>query len=146
VKLTLPAALQAQMEQEARAAAPRECCGLIEGALLGEVFEAHALHPARNEAAAPDRFAIAAADHFAAARAARGNGRCLIGCYHSHPAGAPEPSRHDAAGAGEENFLWLIAGGADCRLAAFVYRSGAFEPVSLGIGAVLVTSSLNERN
>ena len=146
--LILPEALKAQIEAEAKQAFPRECCGLIEGIECGGVFEAHALHPARNDATAPDRFDIAPEDHLKASRFSRGNGHRLIGCYHSHPHGAPEPSRHDEAGAGEENFIWLIAAtdGVQCRLGAFLYRSSAFVPLAFTVGADLVTSSLKVRN
>jgi proteasome lid subunit RPN8/RPN11 len=73
------------------------------------------------------------ADLFRAPRAARGNGHAIVGCYHSHPGGRARPSAADAAGAGEENFLWLIAG--EEGLAAFVYSRGGFT------GADWVTSS-----
>lgn len=137
MKLILPLALQAQIEAEAKAAFPRECCGLIEGLLSGGVFEAKALHPARNDAEAPDRFVIAPEDHLKASRLARANGYGLIGCYHSHPHGAPSPSQHDWKGAGEENFLWVIAAcdSGACRIGAFVYRSSAFAPVAFMVGA-----------
>jgi proteasome lid subunit RPN8/RPN11 len=150
VKLLLPAPLAAQIVAEAEANAPKECCGLIEGLSQGKIFHAHRLHPARNCAAAVDRFEIAPEDHFAAARAARTRGCRLIGCYHSHPHGVAEPSRHDWDGAGEKDFLWLIAAGmgASTTLAAWLYRSGAFLPLALSVplGADLVTSSLNERS
>lgn len=116
--------LRAQIRREAKAADPRECCGLIEGARDGDVFRATALHPARNIVTDPDRFEIDPRDHLAASKAARANGRALIGCYHSHPDGAARPSPRDLAGAGEENFLWLIAAGE--KLAAFVYLCGGF--------------------
>src|SRR3989442_6447217 len=38
------------------------------------------------------RYLIDPADHFAAMRTARSNGRRVIGAYHSHPASAPTPS------------------------------------------------------
>jgi proteasome lid subunit RPN8/RPN11 len=128
LKLVLPACLAAQIQAQARAAFPRECCGLIEGVIAGDVFEMRALHPARNDAMSSDRFEIAPEDHFSASRAARANGNALIGCYHSHPDGAAEPSVYDRAGAGEENFLWLIAAtdGNNCSLGAFIYRASDF--------------------
>ena len=133
--IRLPPDLRTRIADEARAAFPRECCGLLEG-VRGGVREGGghiaALHPARNLAAAADRFLIDPADQFAAMRAARAAGRAIIGCYHSHPDGAAVPSAHDRAGAGAEDFLWLIAAtdGTACDLAAFVWRKGAF--VSIG--------------
>jgi proteasome lid subunit RPN8/RPN11 len=150
MNLFLPEALEQEIARAALAAFPGECCGLVEGARTSDGFAASRLHPARNLAAAQDRFEIDPGDHLSAARAARAGGREIIGCYHSHPNGSARPSSHDLAGAGEENFLWLIAAtdGAHCQLAGFVYSAGDFAPVSLGRaeGADLVTSSLNKRN
>ena len=133
MKVTLPASLAATIHAAARAAFPQECCGLIAGVRDGENFHVTALHPARNLAASPDRFEIDPADHFSAHKAARAAGQAIIGCYHSHPDGKAQPSTADLAGAGENNFLWLIASNKD--LAAFVYLRGVFT------GADWVTSS-----
>jgi proteasome lid subunit RPN8/RPN11 len=123
-RVELPAALAAAIREQARAAAPRECCGLVEGLCEdASRFTVTALHPARNLAAGPDRFEIDPRDHIAAAKQARARGRAIIGCYHSHPRGAARPSASDIAGAAEDNFLWLIAAGED--LAAFVYLRGS---------------------
>jgi len=117
----------------AKTAFPRECCGLIEGAPDGEGFFATALYPARNLAAAADRFEIDPADRVAAEKSARARGHGIIGCYHSHPNGDPQPSPHDFSGAAEENFFWLIAAtdGVRCRLAGFIYRPSGFEAIVL---------------
>lgn len=133
--LILPPALAAQIEGEARAALPRECCGLIEGVRDGNGIAATALHPAPNLSSQADRFEIDPAAQFAALRAARANGREIVGCYHSHPDGAAAPSAHDLAGAGEDGFLWLIAATARAegpvQLAAFSFAEGRFVPVTL---------------
>lgn len=150
MNLALPDALRDQIAHEAGIAYPGECCGLIEGTAQGDGFHAVALHPARNLAAAPDRFELDPADHIKALKAARARGHALIGCYHSHPDGQAAPSRADQGGAAQADFLWLIAAtnGAQCRLAAFVYRAPGFEEVALCayVGADCVTSSLNERS
>ena len=75
----------------------------------GETARAVALHPARNLSPDASRFEIDPQDHCNALREARGAGHAIIGCYHSHPGGKPEPSATDLAGAGEDNFLRLIA-------------------------------------
>jgi proteasome lid subunit RPN8/RPN11 len=136
-RLSLPEALRDRIVRAARAASPRECCGLIEGVRDGDVARVMALHPARNLAPGADRFEIDPQDQFDAIRAARAKGRAIIGCYHSHPGGKPQPSATDLAGAGEEDFLWLIE--ADGALAAFVYVRGVFS--GLPTGADCVTSS-----
>jgi proteasome lid subunit RPN8/RPN11 len=139
--LILPLQLRAQIEGEARDAFPRECCGLIEGAWHGDAVEAAALHPAPNLSMDADRFEIDPAAQFAALRTARANGREIVGCYHSHPNSANEPSVRDLAGAGEEGFLWLIASiaGADeaVQPAAFAFVEGRFVPVAIAISGSL---------
>ncbi|MGZ5927119.1 MAG: M67 family metallopeptidase [Rhizomicrobium sp.] len=125
--------MAAAIAAAAALAAPRECCGLLEGVRQGGVFVIQALHPARNLSADTDRFEIDPHDHIAAVKKARGAGAAIIGCYHSHPEGAAQPSVRDLAGAREEDFLWLIVAGGS--LEAFVYSEGAF------VGADWVTSS-----
>ena len=137
MRVLLPQDLRRQILEETRASTPRECCGLIEGARDGGQFRVTALHPARNLSPEADRFQIDPRDQFAAQRMARANRAAIIGCYHSHPDGGPAPSAADLAGAAEQNFLWLIAGGE--RLKAFVYLDGVF--VGLVTGADWVTSS-----
>jgi proteasome lid subunit RPN8/RPN11 len=125
VTLDLPAALRARIAEEARAAAPRECCGLIEGVRGGEVIRATALHPARNLARDDDRFEIDPAGQFRLLR----EGRVVVGCYHSHPGGRAEPSPRDAEGAGEVGFVWVVAG-AD-GIGAYLWDGAAFQPMRL---------------
>lgn len=135
--LILPGELQAQLCAEARDAFPRECCGLIEGILTLSLStgEAVALHPTRNLATARDRFEIDPAAHIALLRRLRGTQGALIGCYHSHPNGRPEPSPHDCESANDVGFLWLIAAldGADAKpgIAAFVSTGEAFNPIRI---------------
>jgi len=126
-QVALPEALRLRLLQEARAAFPRECCGLVEGLRSGDAYRVMALHAARNLASATDRFEIAPQDHIRALKAARANGHALIGCYHSHPQGRAEPSATDGRGAAEDDFLWLIVAGDE--LAGFVYRRGTFSGV-----------------
>ncbi|HKY18378.1 MAG TPA: M67 family metallopeptidase [Rhizomicrobium sp.] len=129
----LPEELRSAILEEARARHPRECCGLLEGVRQGADFRVTRLYPVRNLATAPDRFEMDPQDQFAAHKSARARGHTVIGCYHSHPDGRARPSQRDLAGAGEENFLWVIA--ARETLAAFVYSCGEF------VGADWVTSS-----
>jgi desampylase len=122
VKLLLPDALRQRIADEARTAFPRECCGLLEGFVESDVAHVVGLHATKNLSEDDDRFEIDPADHFAAIRAARGNGREIVGCYHSHPNGRAEPSARDAEGAWDEGFVWLIAAVSDSAisLGAFV--------------------------
>jgi proteasome lid subunit RPN8/RPN11 len=138
--LGLSAALCEQLKREAQVAFPRECCGLIEGvrcplALISSKGEAIALHPMRNFAPDSDRFEIDTAAHIALLRSLRGTGRDIIGCYHSHPNGRPEPSARDIGGAGEQDFLWLITALASAdaapQMACFFWTGSAFAPVRI---------------
>lgn len=126
--------LRARIETEARTAFPVECCGLLEGARDGGTVRIAAIHPTRNLADAPGRFAIDPQAHIRLLRALRGTGRAIVGCYHSHPEGRAEPSAHDREAAAEENFIWLIEAlpktGA-ATLAAFVFCDGDFVPLTL---------------
>jgi desampylase len=127
--LVLPVPLRRQILDEARAALPREACGLIEGVRDGGEIRATAIHPVANLAGEPDRFELDPAEHIALLRELRGSGRQIVGCYHSHPGGRAEPSARDRAGAFEDGFLWLIAA-VDARgegeLNAFLAKEGDF--------------------
>ena len=133
----MPDALRRRILDEARSAHPAECCGLVLGGRDGQRFNVLALHPARNLSADPHRFEIDPRDGIAAQKGAREQGRVVIGCYHSHPDGQAMPSIADRAGAAENGFLWLIAGGDVVN--AFVYDRGVF--TKLDWGADWVTSS-----
>lgn len=85
---------------------PNEACGL----LLGTPFHISEARPARNVAENPrSHFEIDPALLLAAHREARGQNLAIVGHYHSHPNGQPEPSKRDAARALENGQIWLIA-------------------------------------
>ena len=91
---------------------PLECCGLIEGTRIEGGWRAAALHQAANLAEDPARhFLIDPQTQFDLMRALRAGENRIIGCFHSHPDGPPEPSATDRASAYEDDFLWLIAAG-----------------------------------
>ena len=85
-------------------------------------------HPAR-------RFLIDPQAQFDLMRALRGTARRIVGCFHSHPGGSPEPSATDLGEAYESDFLYLIAAGspdAGFTLAAHVFDGGkGFTPIAL---------------
>ncbi|HTQ12750.1 MAG TPA: M67 family metallopeptidase [Rhizomicrobium sp.] len=131
-RLGLSAGLRDALAREARAAWPRECCGLIEGVREGEGWRALALHPTANIAGAPERFEIDPAAHVRLLRALRGTGRDVIGCYHSHPDGVAAPSARD----GGVDFIWLIAAvdARDCRaMKAYLRGDGAWRALALDV-------------
>lgn len=92
----------------AAAALPQEACGL----LLGHPGQITDARPTRNTAATPaTRFEIDPTQLLATHREARGLGLQVVGHYHSHPGGQPQPSKRDAARAVQNGQLWLIAAG-----------------------------------
>lgn len=110
--LALPQALADIVLAAAKRAFPKECCGLIEGLETEEGWRALRVQETANLAAHPERhFLIDPEVQFARLKALRLSGQRLIGCFHSHPNGRPEPSPADLEAAAEDGFLWLIAAG-----------------------------------
>lgn len=105
-----------------------EACGLLFGS-DGLIAEASV---ARNVAADPARrFEIDPAHLFDAHRRSRAGPLRLLGCWHSHPNGRAEPSRHDREGVGDEDWLWLIVAGG--RITGWRPVAGGFAPVALEV-------------
>jgi len=133
MNLQISSSLQQNLRALAAASPAAEICGL----LVGQGNRVLRLVPARNVAADPTRsFEIDPATLLATHREARGQGQQVIGHWHSHPNGQPEPSARDAARATDNGQIWLIlaAGG----MTAWRARSrGAgparFEPVPVEI-------------
>jgi desampylase len=127
----LPYSLRDRLVAEARAAYPRECCGLVEGVRDGEAVRALALHPVANVAEDPaGGFLIDPAVHLRLSRSLRGSGREIVACYHSHPDGRVQPSARDRASGTAEDFVWVIAGVAD-EVSLAAYEGPDFRPVAL---------------
>lgn len=127
MRLEISSTLMARLLGEAGGSPEREICGL----LFGSARAIDATERCANVAADPARrFEIDPAALFAAHRRARAGGATVLGCYHSHPTGRPEPSATDAASAMGDGAVWIILGGGEAR----AWRSvvpGAFEAVEL---------------
>ena len=112
----------------ARAAFPRECCGLIEGRITGGTAHVTALHPTQKSRPEPDRFEIDPAAHVRLLRALRGTDRAVDRLLPLPPQWQGRALARDRAGAAEEGFVWLIqpltAEGAG-HPAGFVFAAGA---------------------
>lgn len=119
-----------QVLRAAGASPDAEVCGL----LLGTAEHVTEAIPCRNVAADPaTAFEIDPAQLIAAHRAARGGVHAIVGCYHSHPGGAPRPSPIDADAAAPDGAVWLIVAGgvARCYLAVEGGRDhGRFDAVA----------------
>jgi proteasome lid subunit RPN8/RPN11 len=139
--LILGGGLRAQIETQARATFPRECCGLVEGIRSRDFIEASTIHATRNLAPEADRFEIDPAEHIRLLRGARAAGREIVGCYHSHPNGRSDPSARDREHADEEGFVWLIvslsAPDLEVLLRAYIVRNEKFEPLEIGSPTLL---------
>ncbi|MGB5779639.1 MAG: M67 family metallopeptidase [Allopontixanthobacter sediminis] len=106
-KVTIPARLLGALHAEAAKAAPREACGI----LLGNGHDIERISPAANVHSEPEaRFEIDPRALIDAYRDARGGGPQVLGYYHSHPAGPPEPSSTDRAMAAADGSIWAIIG------------------------------------
>ena len=92
---------------EARAAHPRECCGLLFG--TAAMIAGH--QPAANVHPMPEtHFEIDPQVLIDAHRATREGRARLVGYYHSHPSGRPEPSATDCELAAGDGMIWAIMG------------------------------------
>ena len=91
----------------ARAGGPEECCGLLFG--TETAITAH--QAAANVNPTPrTHFEIDPQALIDGHRAMRSGGPRLVGYYHSHPTGAPEPSATDRALAARDGMMWAIIG------------------------------------
>lgn len=125
----LPGEVAAALPRLADVALPREACGLIVGRAEEGSVRVTGFAPSRNLAAAADAFEIDTALHLALQRRLRMRGEGVVGVWHSHPSGAALPSARDAAGAWQDELIWLITAGADTT--AWVARAGRFVPAQL---------------
>jgi proteasome lid subunit RPN8/RPN11 len=106
------------MVDHARAWSPNEACGLVAG-VDDVVMKVYQLG---NSDPGPDRFVLDPGEHFAALKDAVANGWEILGLFHSHPAGAPVPSRSDIDGGGDPEWVNVIVGLEDGRIAVRAYR------------------------
>jgi proteasome lid subunit RPN8/RPN11 len=130
LEVRLRSAVRHAIIAHARAEAPLECCGLLLGtpSLVEETFRAANL---RQSATA---YLVDPADHFAAIRQTRAQGRMVVGAYHSHPRTPAAPSAVDLREALYVEFVYLIVSLADPRtpdVRGFRLRNEQFVPVPL---------------
>lgn len=123
--------------------APHECCGLLVGRGGTSADEPAVLEavPCSNGAVDPTRrYEISPTDYFAQIRRCRRINEmqserfAVVGAYHSHPRGTPEPSETDTAEAFRD-FVFLIVGlgGAGMQIAAYTLTGRALTQVPLTV-------------
>lgn len=106
-----------------------EVCGLIGGTGAG----ATRYYPVANRAGDPaTAFLLDARGQIDAMRTMRARGEMLWGIFHSHPAGAPEPSPRDLAEAGYPHRYYVIAAPAPApRLGVWFFDGRRFAALRL---------------
>jgi proteasome lid subunit RPN8/RPN11 len=103
----LSSVLIEQLLAAARAAHPLEACGL----LLGRQGEIEEIRACANVHPDPARqFEIDPRALIDAHRTARAGGLEVVGYYHSHPSGPPEPSPTDRGNGTGDGKVWAIVG------------------------------------
>jgi len=109
VILVPPAAFKTIVD-DAEAAYPNECCGLLIGrspaaatVLVTDVRSSRNLDPGRG-----DRFEIDPQVRFDVMRSLEGGPDRIVGHYHSHPGLPAQPSARDLEMAWEPDLVWLI--------------------------------------
>lgn len=116
---------------------PEEGCGLLIGRAEGGLVRVGRVVPSPNIAEDREKtFEIDPGLRLRTQRAVREAGLEIVGHYHSHPFGQPEPSATDRArGEAEPELIWLIMGlrwGGPEGMAAWRMRPGA-EPEHLAL-------------
>jgi proteasome lid subunit RPN8/RPN11 len=100
--------------------------------LLGEDDHIHEARPAANVHPDPARFfEIDPQTLIDAHRDARSGGPVLVGYYHSHPLGPPEPSATDRAQGTGDGRVWAIVG--EGKIAIWRDAKDGFEPLSYSV-------------
>lgn len=97
--LQLPAELSRQIEREGRQQYPNECCGILIGVDYAGRRTVHRLEPAANVFDQPAerrrRFSIDPRMMMEVDRRVAGEGKMILGFYHSHPDHPARPSEYD---------------------------------------------------
>lgn len=96
------------MREQALSCLPEEACGLISGELRGGVWQAAQIHPVTNELHSSTRFRMAPKEQWSVLKSIDENNESLIGIYHSHPQGPPEPSTTDLLEFAYPGVVYLI--------------------------------------
>ncbi len=116
--ILLPAMVRAQLEREAEATYPEECCGLLVGRRDADgstAIERAVASPNVAIGRQRDRFEVDPRVRFALSRELVGTSSAIIGHYHSHPDRQARPSATDRALAFEPDLVWLIVAVAQHR-------------------------------
>lgn len=135
--IRIDAAALAAIEAAARRAYPDEACGLLVGTETHITRAVETANLAGGRGRGRDRFEVDARVHLRLQRELRGSGAAVLGVFHSHPGGRPEPSATDKSEAAYPGWIWLITAATDdgeCETCAFIDRGGGcFKRVEIAI-------------
>ncbi len=110
LKVELAAGVLARLEREAVKAAPFEACALLLGCRQGDQFMVESMVLSANVTEGDPKisFEVDPSLYIRVQKAARAGGAQVVGVWHSHPGGKPEPSDTDKVRSVEAGWLWLI--------------------------------------
>ncbi|WP_255193195.1 desampylase [Natronobeatus ordinarius] len=107
--IELPAATCDAIVADAREGAPEEICGVFGGTFDDERSRVRSHYPTRNAAEHPlNRYRIDPEEQLAVFERLEGRGEEIVGFYHSHPRGPPEPSETDVEAAAWPDRSYVI--------------------------------------
>ena len=127
-----------QIAEAAEAAYPEECCGLLIGRGDGASWRLERVAASANVAEGDRRrvFEVDPRLLLTLQRELRGTAQRIIGVYHSHADGPPEPSAADLDRAWEPGLVWVITSVRNGRAArttahVLVAERGRFDEIPL---------------
>lgn len=108
--LRLPRSVLEGLLRKARLAAPEECCGLLAGRVEGSAHAVERALPVRNASPRPRvEYLLDPEEQLRALlRVEDELGLCVVGFYHSHPAGPAQHSSLDEARASWPGASYLL--------------------------------------
>jgi [CysO sulfur-carrier protein]-S-L-cysteine hydrolase len=129
--VSLTESVRAAIEEQALAASPYECCGL----LSGKDHLITAVHALRNDSERPlTNYFASPEDMFSAMRRMRKAGHQMLGIYHSHPRSKAYPSATDVQMAFyPEAIYFIISLEPKIELQAFKINNAIVEAVRFTI-------------
>ena len=124
-----PSFLERILDQ-ARSLVPQECCGVLGG--RGSVVTS--VYALTNDSKAENEFFANLKELFDAIRSMRNKNEEMIGIYHSHPSGPPEPSPSDVERNYYPGLFYLIVSleGRESRTKCFIMSENrTFSPIQI---------------
>lgn len=103
------AGLRDRMIDAARAARPREACGLLIGGSVGDVTSVEVVEVVDNVATDRTAFELDPIEFAQVEASARASDRAVVGVWHSHATASAEPSERDRTGAWSDLVHVIVA-------------------------------------